>query len=137
LGFGGTHHFHLRSIVYPHLENYPRCISSRLLGAEYLARIKEVELSHLASGEIKVFRDFDPSEDQKTRPPIRWTGGCGWTIERLWDVYVHNDQDCPTHTCRLQPSFSPGEVIVSMYMYLVISSFFLSLLLHVGERARV
>lgn len=24
----------------------------------------------------------------------------------------------------LQPSFSPGEVIVSMYMYLVISSFF-------------
>lgn len=36
-------------------------------------------------------------------------------------------------TCRLQPSFSPGEVIVSMYMYLVISSFFLSLLLHVGE----
>lgn len=37
----------------------------------------------------------------------------------------------------LQPSFSPGEVIVSMYMYLVISSLFLSLLLHVGERARV
>lgn len=33
--------------------------------------------------------------------------------------------------------FSPGEVIVSMYMYLVISSFFLSLLLHVGERARI
>lgn len=27
-------------------------------------------------------------------------------------------------TCSLQPSFSPGEVIVSMYMYLVISSFF-------------
>lgn len=40
-------------------------------------------------------------------------------------------------TCRLQPSFSPGEVIVSMYMYLVISSLFSSLLLHVGERARI
>lgn len=41
------------------------------------------------------------------------------------------------HGRYLRPSFSPGEVIVSMYMYLVISSFFLSLLLHVGERARV
>lgn len=40
-------------------------------------------------------------------------------------------------TCSLQLSFSPGEVIVSMYMYLVISSLFLSLLLHVGERARI
>lgn len=41
------------------------------------------------------------------------------------------------HGRYLRPSFSPGEVIVSMYMYLVISSLFLSLLLHVGERARV
>jgi len=84
----GTQSFHLRSIVYPHLENYPRGISSRILGAEYLARIKKVELLHLVSGEIKVFHDFDPGEDQKTRPPIRWTGGCGWTIERLWEVYA-------------------------------------------------
>lgn len=41
------------------------------------------------------------------------------------------------HGRYLRPSFSPGEVIVSMYMYLVISSLSLSLLLHVGERARV
>lgn len=43
------------------------------------------------------------------------------------------------HGRYLRPSFSPGEVIVSMYMYmyLVISSLFLSLLLHVGERASV
>jgi len=38
----GTHNFHRRSIVYPHLENYPRGISSRILGAEYLAMIKKV-----------------------------------------------------------------------------------------------